>query len=84
MFDQKSVSEFIDQLRLRCRTKRACAGEAIQCLRASIMEDQAEPSAEIARTIVELLQHEREGVILCMRCDKPFGGCEHTDIRRMG
>jgi len=84
MFDQKCVVELIDQLRQRCKTKRICAIEAINCLSASIGEDSNEPSCEIAKTIVELLQHEQDGVILCMRCDKPFGGCEHTDIRNIG
>lgn len=84
MFNQQGVMELIDQLRQRCKTKRICAVEAIECLKASIGEDEKEPSYEIAKTIVELLKHEQDGVILCMTCDKPFGDCEHTDTRNLG
>jgi formylmethanofuran dehydrogenase subunit E len=81
MLDEKMVAELIEKLRARAEDNPEVAKDVLEVLTASYGQDKNEPAREIAKTVCELLEPERIGPLLWIRCNVCGRGLTDMDER---
>lgn len=86
MIDEKQIAEFLRKWRQSVELRGVeVHHDVMQVLEAAVTgPDQYEPTVEIAKTLCELIEPERLGQVICMRCRRPVFecGCENLNTAR--